>query len=137
MIPEIDLPAHASALLAAVPGLRTPGTGAPEVLTRFGHSGRVVNPLPEGRAALATLIGELAEAVSSPYLHLGGDEATLSDWEGSAAVDAYRAASGLASTTDLRIDLAPSWRRRSQPWAVGRSCGRRPSRSAVWPRTPS
>ena len=105
VIPEIDLPAHASALLAAVPELRTPGTGTPEVLTRFGHSGRVVNPLPEGRAALATLIGELADAVSSPYLHLGGDEATLSDWEGSAAVSAYRAASGLNSTADLRVDL--------------------------------
>lgn len=105
IVPEIDLPAHASALLAAVPEARVPGAPVPDVATTFLPSGRVVNPLPEGRAVLATLLAELASAVDSPYLHIGGDEASLADWQGSEAVLAYTQHQGLADVEALRADL--------------------------------
>jgi hexosaminidase len=105
VVPEVDLPAHASALLAAVPQLRVPGLPIPEVATRFGLGGRVVSPLPEGREALATILAELADAVDSPFLHLGGDEASLADWDASPAVRAYMTGRGIGSAAGLRADL--------------------------------
>lgn len=81
IVPELDLPGHASALLAAVP------------------------ELPEARAVLATLLEEIADAVDSPYLHIGGDEADLSDWERSADVRAYAKGCGVGSVEEPRIDL--------------------------------
>ena len=105
VIPEIDLPAHASALLAAIPELVTQGCPTPTVAESFMPSGRVVNPLPEGRAILATLITEVAEAVDSPYFHIGGDEASLTDWSSSPQVSAYLAEHGLADVAALRADL--------------------------------
>jgi len=106
VVPEVDLPAHASALLAAVPELRVPGAPVPEVSGRFGLPARVISPLPAARDAIATILGELTSAVDSPYLHLGGDEVALTDWETSAEVRAYLAARGLASSAELRADLA-------------------------------
>jgi len=105
VVPEIDLPAHASALMAAIPETVTPGCPVPEVAAVFLPSGRVVSPLPESRHVLDTLIRELADAVGSPYVHIGGDEAGLADWQSSEAVAAYMAERDLADVTELRRDL--------------------------------
>ena len=105
VVPEVDLPAHASALLAAVPELRVPGAPVPEVAGTFGLPARVISPLPAAREAIATILGELASAIDSPYLHLGGDEAALTDWESSGEVRAYQEVRGLASVHELRADL--------------------------------
>jgi hexosaminidase len=105
VVPEVDLPAHASALLAAVPELRVPGAPVPGVAVTFGLPERVISPLPGARDAIATILGELAAAIESPYLHLGGDEAALTDWETSDEVGAYLAARHLASVRELRADL--------------------------------
>ncbi len=105
VVPEIDLPAHASAVLAAVPELRVPGIEIPEVTCRFTPSGRVVSPLEASRTALATLLAELAGAVDSPYLHIGGDEASLADWEASVEVQNDTAARGLRDVAEMRVDL--------------------------------
>ena len=53
VVPEIDLPAHASAVLAAVPPLRVPGIDVPEVTCRFTPPGRVASPRAATRAAPA------------------------------------------------------------------------------------
>lgn len=106
IVPEVDLPGHASALLAAVPSLRVPGTPEPAVGTAFGPGARAVNPLPAGREAIARILADLAAAVDSPYLHLGGDEASLADWESSAAVHDFMADNGLDSIAALRSDLS-------------------------------
>jgi hexosaminidase len=105
IIPEVDLPGHASALLAAIPELVTPGCPTPTVAETFLPSGRVVTPLPEGRAILATLITEVAEAIDSPYVHIGGDEASLADWQSSPEVAAHMAEHGIADVAALRTDL--------------------------------
>ncbi|MEV7959231.1 family 20 glycosylhydrolase [Streptomyces sp. NPDC088141] len=106
IVPELDLPGHASALLAVVPELTVPGVPVPSApATSILPSGRVVSPLPEARAVLASLLEEIADTVDSPYLHIGGDEADLSDWERSADVRAYAKGRGLDSVEELRADL--------------------------------
>jgi hexosaminidase len=89
IIPEVDLPGHASALLAAIPELAVPECPAQQVATRWGLLGRTISPLPAALAIVATLLAEVAEAIDSPYLHIGGDEADLAMWRDSAEVVAH------------------------------------------------
>ncbi|MGW1105928.1 family 20 glycosylhydrolase [Streptomyces sp. NPDC002540] len=81
------------------------------------------SPLPETRAVLATLLEEIADAVDSPYLHIGGDEADLSGWERSADVRAYAKGRGLDSVEELRADLTTY---------VVEVCARLGRRAVVW-----
>jgi hexosaminidase len=94
IVPEVDLPGHACALLAAIPELAVPGCPAQRVATQWGLLGRTISPLPAAMSIIATLLGEAAEAVDSPYLHIGGDEADLRMWRDSAQVRAYAAQHG-------------------------------------------
>lgn len=105
VVPELDLPAHSCALMAGIPELVTPGCPVPTVPGTFLPSGRVVSPLPDARAVLAELLAEVADAVDSPYFHVGGDEASLADWEGSPEVRASMAERGIVSMAGLRRDF--------------------------------
>jgi len=80
IVPEVDLPGHASALLAAIPELGVPGCPPQHVEPRWGLLGRTISPLPGAMSIVATLLGEVADAIDSPYLHVGGDEADLTMW---------------------------------------------------------
>ncbi len=66
IVPEIDMPAHASAFIAAMPELKSP-------------AGNIINfAAPTGINAACTLVDEMAEMFpKSPYIHVGGDEANL------------------------------------------------------------
>ena len=94
IVPEVDLPGHACALLAAIPELGVPGCPPQEVATRWGLLGRTISPLPDAMRIVETLLGEVAEAIDSPYLHIGGDEAELGMWRGSPEVLEMAAAHG-------------------------------------------
>lgn len=89
IIPEVDLPGHACALLAAIPELAVPGTPPQRVATHWGLLGRTISPLPGAMRIIETLLGEAADALPSPYLHIGGDEADLTMWRQSAEVRRY------------------------------------------------
>ncbi|NUR84813.1 MAG: family 20 glycosylhydrolase [Nonomuraea sp.] len=79
IVPEIDLPGHATALLAALPEL---GNGTGEVLKGWGISAGVINPVPEVVKVVCELIDELLTALDTPYVHLGGDECVTTSWDG-------------------------------------------------------
>jgi hexosaminidase len=98
VVPEIDLPGHASALLAAYPEL---GVGSHPVRTGWGISTSVVAPLPATVRFVADLLAELTGAVPGGYVHLGGDECPLHDWAAGPAVAAHQRALGLATPVDL------------------------------------
>lgn len=71
LVPELDVPGHASAMVKARPDLFG--------LNDHARHGGVVNLGREStRAAVSALFGELAEVfASSPWLHIGGDEVDL------------------------------------------------------------
>lgn len=94
IVPEVDLPGHACALLAAIPQLGVPGCPPQQVATRWGLLGRTISPLPDAMGIIGTLLGEVADAIASPYLHIGGDEAELGMWRGSPEVLAMAAGHG-------------------------------------------
>jgi hexosaminidase len=102
IVPEIDVPGHASAILAAYPGLGADPAGRYEVLDRWGISPAILSPLPGTIDFLATVFAEIIEALGPvPYFHIGGDECVLDDWAASPEITAHRESLGLASPADL------------------------------------
>jgi len=86
VVPEIDLPGHAAALLAAYPEY---GIGKHSVATGWGISTAVVKPVPATIRFLTDVLGELTDALPGPYVHIGGDECMLRDWATDPEVAVY------------------------------------------------
>ena len=81
VIPEIDLPGHMQAALAAYPHLGCTG-GPYEVWTQWGVSDNV---LCAGNDSVLTFIDDILTEVMglfpSKYIHIGGDECPKTRWE--------------------------------------------------------
>ncbi|TDD56940.1 beta-N-acetylhexosaminidase [Nonomuraea terrae] len=123
VVPEIDVPGHASAILAAYPEFGA--TGEPhEVLDRWGISPAILSPLPATVDFLLTVFDELLGALGeTPYVHIGGDEVVLDHWAASPEIGAYRESLGLATANDL------------QAWFLRRladALAERGARAVVW-----
>jgi len=74
IVPEIDVPGHTNAALAAYPELNTDGTApAPYTGIEVGFSSLGINS-PVTYQFLDDVFREVSELTPGPYLHLGGDE---------------------------------------------------------------
>jgi len=102
VVPEIDLPGHSRALIAAYPEFGCTPEQELEVSSIFGVSRDLVNPLPRTIAALETILDELLDLFPSPWIHLGGDEAPLEPWRNSSEIRAYMASQDIASAEAMR-----------------------------------
>jgi hexosaminidase len=98
IIPEIDLPGHASALITAFPELGTGGLG---VLRGWGVAAGILKPVPAAVKLVTELVDEVLEAVDSPYFHMGGDECVMKDWPTDPDVSAQMASLGTEKPADL------------------------------------
>jgi len=80
VVPEIDLPGHASAILAAYPGLGCTG-GPYRVEDRFGIFEDVLCAGNDGIFPLLEAIFDtLSNLFPSRYVHIGGDEVLYNHW---------------------------------------------------------
>ncbi|WP_140937758.1 glycoside hydrolase family 20 protein [Sphingobacterium lumbrici] len=80
VIPEIEMPGHAQAVLAAYPELSC--TGGPfEVGTTWGVMDDIFCPKDETFALLEDVIDEVITLFPSKYIHIGGDEAPKTRWK--------------------------------------------------------
>ena len=81
VIPEIDLPGHTSAIVAAYPELSCSGEPC-EVKAAGGIFPRILCAgEPKVYEFLYALLDEVTELFPAPYFHLGGDEAPKSEWK--------------------------------------------------------
>jgi len=81
IIPEIDLPGHMLAAMAAYPWLGCTG-GPYKAWTRWGVSDKVLCPGKETTFTfLENVFAELAEIFPGEYIHIGGDECPKTEWE--------------------------------------------------------
>lgn len=101
LVPEIDLPGHAQALLAAYPELGVIGA-QPEVSHDWGINPYLFNPGPEGMAFVRNVLDELMDVFPSEVIHLGGDEAVKDQWERSPQVQAQMRKLGITSENALQ-----------------------------------
>ncbi len=80
IIPEIEMPGHAQAALAAYPELGCTG-GPYEVLTKWGISENVYCPYEKTFEFLEDVIDEVVDLFPGPYIHIGGDECPKMTWK--------------------------------------------------------
>lgn len=88
ILPEIDMPGHAQAAVAAYPEEVGVTGERPAVSVDWG-----VNPYlfdTDGRSMkfIEDVLDEVLELFPSPYIHIGGDEAVKDQWEASPAIRA-------------------------------------------------
>ena len=101
IIPEIEMPGHAQAALAAYPELSC--TGGPfEVGTEWGVMDEIFCPKEETFALLEDVIDEVITLFPYNYIHIGGDEAPKTRWEKCAHCQAMIKRLGLKDEHELQ-----------------------------------
>ena len=99
VIPEIDLPGHMLAALAAYPELGN-GTGPYEVAKWWGVFDQILAPKEETFQFLENVFTEVLDIFPSEYIHIGGDEAPKTEWKKSAQAQEVIKQLGLTDDTE-------------------------------------
>ncbi|AIF45947.1 beta-N-acetylhexosaminidase [Dyella japonica] len=101
VVPEIDLPGHSQAAIAAYPWLGVTGK-RPEVWTDWGVSPWLLKPDAKTLQFVDDVLDEVMQLFPSRYISIGGDEADKQQWNASPEVQAQRHALGLANMDQLQ-----------------------------------
>lgn len=102
IIPEIEMPGHSQAVLAAYPQFGNTG-GPYEVRTTWGISKDVLNPANDSVFTfLQDVLTEVMDLFPSPYIHIGGDECLKDRWKESREVQQLIKKLGLKDEHDLQ-----------------------------------
>ena len=80
IIPEIEMPGHSQAAIAAYPELGCSGEQV-EVATKWGVFDEVYCPKESTFNFLEDVIDEVVELFPGKYIHIGGDEAPKTNWK--------------------------------------------------------
>lgn len=89
VVPEFDVPAHTSAILAAYPSLGV-GPGPFEVQSGFGVFNSVLDPAREQTYdAIGQFFAEMSPLFPDEYVHIGGDENNGKAWAASPEIAAF------------------------------------------------
>jgi hexosaminidase len=102
VVPEIDMPGHAQAAVAAYPALGSTTGPAPPVSAKWGVHPWLFNLEPETLTFLEDVLEEVMALFPSPYIHVGGDEAVKDQWNASPIVQARARALGVADSAALQ-----------------------------------
>ncbi len=101
VVPEIDLPGHAQAVVAAYPSLGN--TSEPlEVWTRWGVSEHVLNVGEEALRFAGDVVRYVASLFPESPVHIGGDECPTTEWSESEAARAVMAEHGFDDVAQLQ-----------------------------------
>jgi hexosaminidase len=103
IVPEIDMPGHAQAALAAYPELGAiDGHPTLPVSAKWGVHSHLFNLEPSTFEFLQNVLDEVLQLFPSTYIHIGGDEAVKDEWNASAAVQARARQLGISDATALQ-----------------------------------
>ncbi|MGM9479373.1 beta-N-acetylhexosaminidase [Pedobacter sp. GSP4] len=105
IIPEIEMPAHSMALLEAYPELGTEPNKKYEVAQTWGMMNKYNNVLQASDTTFKFMENVLTEVMAlfpSPYIHIGGDEASKVWWKQSAVSQQIMKANGLKNESELQ-----------------------------------
>ena len=111
IVPEIDVPGHASAAIAAYPELGVtdaPGAAVPQVPADWGVYPTLFNAEETTLVFFEQVLDEVMDLFPGEYVHLGGDEAVKDQWKASPRTQARMRELGVADEAAL------------QSWFIGR-----------------
>ncbi|WP_341946018.1 family 20 glycosylhydrolase [Microbacterium sp. LWH11-1.2] len=104
LVPEVELPGHIQAGLAAYPELGNTDVGEPVTAPweRFGVNPRTLAPTEASLAFGRAAIDALCEAFDAEWIGIGGDEVPVTEWAQSAAAAERMRELGLATPHDVQ-----------------------------------
>ncbi|PCH77672.1 MAG: beta-N-acetylhexosaminidase [Flavobacteriaceae bacterium] len=102
VIPEIDIPGHATAFLAAYPELASKKQDY-SIERNAGIFHPTLNPInPKTYEVLDGLFSEIAPLFTSKYVHIGGDENEGKHWDENPLIQAFKLKHGFKTNHDLQ-----------------------------------
>ncbi len=102
VIPEFDVPGHATAILTAYPELASV-PGPYEIERDWGIFDPSLNPIiDETYDFLDKLFGEMSELFPDEYFHIGGDENNGKQWDANEDIQKFMKANNLADNHALQ-----------------------------------
>jgi hexosaminidase len=101
IVPEIEMPGHAQAAIAAYPELGNTGQQL-EVLRRWGVNPNIFNPEDATIRFLQDVLTEVMALFPGRYIHIGGDEAVKDQWQASPRAQARIRELGLNDEHELQ-----------------------------------
>ena len=103
VVPEIEMPGHASAAVASYPWLGTSGKQI-NVPCRFGVQYDVYNVAdPRVIEFLEDVMDEVIALFPAPVFHIGGDEVRYNQWKESPVIQSYMATNQLKTPAELQV----------------------------------
>ena len=121
VVPEVDIPGHTVAILAAYPELSCSHLKEDTVVVGHTTNRMVCAANEQSYTILTDVINELAALFPSPYIHLGGDEAAVpANWAQCADCQAMMRERGYTKATQL---MTPFFDR---ILTAVRQCGKKP-----------
>ncbi|WP_086721925.1 beta-N-acetylhexosaminidase, partial [Streptomyces angustmyceticus] len=105
VVPEIDIPGHSQAAIAAYPELGNADvidTTALKVWDTWGVNPNVLAPTDTTLRFYEQVLDEVLALFPSPFVHIGGDECPKDQWKASAAAQARIAELSLAGEDELQ-----------------------------------
>lgn len=105
VVPEIELPGHSQAAIAAYPELGTSDavdTATLGVWTDWGVSPYLLAPTDDVLSFYEHVLEEVLDVFPSPFVHIGGDETPKEQWRSSAVAQARIAQEGLRDEDALQ-----------------------------------
>ena len=101
VVPEIEMPGHAQAAIAAYPWLGNTGQQL-EVLQHWGVNAHILNPSDSAIHFMQDVLTEVLALFPSHYIHIGGDEAIKNEWQTSPVAQARIRQLGLHNENELQ-----------------------------------
>jgi len=101
VVPEIDMPGHAQAAVAAYPEIGVTGE-RPAVSIDWGVNPYLFNVDERTITFVHNVLDEVMELFPSTFIHVGGDEAIKDQWKASAAVQARMHSLGIKDENALQ-----------------------------------
>ena len=101
VVPEIEMPGHAQAAIAAYPWLGNSGQQL-QVLTHWGVDENILNPSDSAIHFMQDVLTEVLALFPSRWIHTGGDEAPKRQWQSSPLAQERIRQLGLHSENELQ-----------------------------------
>ncbi len=102
IVPEIDMPGHAQAAVAAYPEEVGVLGDRPPVGHDWGVNPWLFSPAPRSMTFIKNVLDELISIFPSQFIHVGGDEAVKDQWQRSPEVQAQMQALGIKTENQLQ-----------------------------------